>query len=370
MLRSQNYFSRTSGNDRKMGAFYTDLSHCRSIGEMFVFPEQEEVTVIEPSIGDGKAVIAVTGADTNPFIKIFGVELNGLAADETAQSPFITEVLKADFLEGTSIKKQSFSFCFGNPPYQNDDLSETGETERTEKQFLEKVTNLLVRDAFLVWVIPYRSFVELSQFRFLLSHYDVKTVYRFRQAEYVKYQQVVIVAQRKESRMLLRQEIMDAYVQYEESNIPILPEHPTERFYVPPSNSELLTLFATRKFDANAAFQKLENMAQDPLFDDLHHLVSKRLSQKEFEQNKVGRPPIPPKKDSLYLMATSGYGAGITGTEENHDVHLQRGVAEVIEESVFEKDPNNPDKTIERVTSRTQITMSVVENNGRITVLE
>ena len=42
----------------------------------------------------------------------------------------------------------------------------------------------------------------------------------------------------------------------------------------------------------------------------------------------------------------------------------------MIEESVFEKDPNNPDKTIERVTSRTQITMSVVENDGRITVLE
>lgn len=370
MLRSQNYFSRSSGNDRRMGAFYTDNAHCRSIREMLVFPNDEEVTALDPSIGDGQAVITVTGAETNPQMKIFGVELNGEVAEKTAENPLITEVLKADFLEGTRIRKQSFSFCFANPPYQNDNLSETGSAERTEKQFLERITELLTKDAFLVWVVPYRSFVDAGQFRFMLSRYDVKTVYRFRPEEYAKYHQVVVIAQKKEGRMLLRQEILDAYERYQEKDIPVLPEHPQERFAVPSSSSELLTLFTTKEFDANAAFQRLENMATDPAFDDLNQLISKKLTQKNFEQNKAGRPPIPPKKDTLYLMATSGYGAGITGSEENHDVHLQRGVAEVIEESSFEPDPNDPDKEIERVTSRTQVTMTVVENNGRITVLE
>lgn len=369
MLRSQSYFSRSSGNDRKMGAFYTDPAHCQSIGEMFVFPE-EEVTALDPSIGDGKAVITVTGVEHNPHIKIFGVELNEEAAEATVENPFITEVLKADFLDGTRIRRQSFSFCFANPPYQNDTLSESGRTERTEKQFLERITELLAKEAYLVWVVPYRSFVDPGQFRFMLSRYDLKTVYRFRPEEYAKYHQVVIVAQRKEGRMLLRQEFLEAYDKYKEDMIPVLPEHPKEQFIVPPSSSDQLTLFTTRVFDANAAFQRLESMATDPAFDDLNQLISKKLTQKSYEQNKAGRPPIPPKKDTLYLMATSGYGAGITGSEENHDVHLQRGVAEVIEESVIEQDPNDPDKEIERVTSRTQVTMSVVENYGRITVLE
>ena len=56
-------FSRTVANEARLGAYYTDVSHCRSMSGLFKFPEGEKVCVLEPSIGDGAAAIAVTGRE-------------------------------------------------------------------------------------------------------------------------------------------------------------------------------------------------------------------------------------------------------------------------------------------------------------------
>ena len=61
-IKKQSEFSRTKANEAKMGAYYTDVGHCVSIGRFLQFPE-DEVCCLEPSIGDGKAVLAVTGKD-------------------------------------------------------------------------------------------------------------------------------------------------------------------------------------------------------------------------------------------------------------------------------------------------------------------
>ena len=60
MIRQQSTFSRTMDNMEKMGAYYTDIEHCIDISKQLKFPETE-VSVLEPSIGDGSAVLAVTG---------------------------------------------------------------------------------------------------------------------------------------------------------------------------------------------------------------------------------------------------------------------------------------------------------------------
>lgn len=59
-IKKQSEFSRARHNEAKMGAYYTDPGHCRRIGKFLEFPE-EEVCCLEPSIGDGEAVFAVTG---------------------------------------------------------------------------------------------------------------------------------------------------------------------------------------------------------------------------------------------------------------------------------------------------------------------
>ena len=72
----------------------------------------------------------------------------------------------------------------------------------------------------------------------------------------------------------------------------------------------------------------------------------------------------------MYLLATSGAGQGLTGNVQTRDLHLQRGVAEVIEDNCIEVVGEGKNAKAQlRVTSRTQITMTVVQNDGTITKL-
>lgn len=366
-MHTQTTFSRTMDNVQKMGAYYTDLAHCKSIGEMLLFPKDKEVSVLEPCIGDGSAVLTVTGAENNPNIKIFGVEVNDKVASEDKENPVFEEILEADFLEGVRIRNNAFSFCFGNPPYITDDLAEDG-PERMERQFLEKVTNYLTKTGLIAWVIPYVVFADNGHMRFLLNHYEILDVYRFREEEYAKFHQVVIFARKKDATFVLRDDVDTALQKYQLENLLELPVHPEQRFEVEPSESSKVTLFCKKEFDVIGAYETLRNIEEKDSLSDLYSFMDKSLTTEKYAVGDIGNPPIPLKKDSLYLMATSGAGSGLTGDETACDLHLQRGVAEVIEESeIREDEKGNP---VEVVTSRTKITMTVVQNNGQINVLE
>lgn len=350
-----------------MGAFYTDASHCKDLANYFNFSETEETTVLEPSIGDGTAVELVTKAKENSKIKIFGVELNGKVASQTKEKSTIEVCLEADFLEGVRIRNNAFAFCFGNPPYLEDDLT-GGERERTEKQFLEKVTNYLIRDGLLCWIIPYHIFLDRSNFRFLVGHYDILNVLRFRESEYKKYKQVAIIARKVESRIYLRDELDKKMASYPLDSIPVLSDKAVATYEVPVIPKEQVTLFCSKVFDAEEAFKVLEDLGTSERFSDLRKYHDSRFTTPKFVVNNLGKPPIPLKKDSLYLLATSGSGQGLTGSEQTRDLHLQRGVAEVIEESTYV--PNDDSSVVEKVVKRTKVTMTIIENDGKITVLE
>lgn len=369
-MRSNNTFSRIAGNNQKMGAFYTDLEHCRNIGEMFAFPADKEVCVLEPSIGDGSAVLSVTKADVCSNIKVFGVELNKEVADVTKTLPGITECLEADFLEGVRIRNNAFSFCFGNPPYQDDDLA-LGGSERTERQFLEKVTTYICKGGILCWVIPYKSFIDYSNMRFTLNHYEILKVYKFREPEYSKYHQIVMVAKRVGNHFCLKQEVERAVSKWDLESLTELPFSfsEDEKIEVLPTEEAKVNLFCKRKFDVEGAFASLRDMGANPVFEDLNKYMDKRISMPRYKANSLGKPPIPLKKDSLYLLSTVGTGQGLTGSVESSDVHLQRGVAEVVEDSELLTNGSG-EVNAEKVTTRTKITMSIIEASGKITELE
>ena len=86
MAETNSRFSRLRANESKLGAYYTDVAHCRDLRKLFRFPE-DEVCVLEPCIGDASAVISITDATNNPNIKIFGVELNNAVAKQTKENP-------------------------------------------------------------------------------------------------------------------------------------------------------------------------------------------------------------------------------------------------------------------------------------------
>ena len=94
-IRKQSGFSRSLFNDMKMGAYYTDPEMCRRIGLLFSFPD-EEVSIIEPSIGDASAVMEVLdkrGADSR---KVFGVELNAETYAKVKANPLVDYSINAD----------------------------------------------------------------------------------------------------------------------------------------------------------------------------------------------------------------------------------------------------------------------------------
>ena len=368
-VSSGNGFDRTNFNEGKLGAYYTDVSHCRDISKLFAFPEGEEVSVLEPSIGNGAAVKAVTQAEINPGIRIFGVELDRTVCAETKQDPLIEECIEADFTNGVIISHNAFSFCFGNPPYMED--YEAVGAKRLEKTFLEKVTgNYLKKGGILVWVIPYRIISEVGYVRFLMRNYERLALYRFRPEEYKKWGQVVFIGRKKDPRTPTPEELQaECSLFYaKEEEVPILPEDigdsPLYRSIpVLPSSSDEVKKFATSEFDAAAAYELLTGYD----LTDYRKLVDKRLSIKPFKNKEAGRPPIPPKNDIQYLRAVSGEGQGFTG-EIGIDLHLQRGVAEVVEDISFKKGEDGSEVMVS--TTHTDITMTLVESDGRITTLK
>lgn len=356
----QNNFSRSMANESKMGAYYTDISHARSIGEMLVFPEGEEVCCLEPAIGDGEAVLEVT---KNGNVKIFGVELNDAVAEETKRKQGIEACLQADFLSGVVIQHNSFSLCFGNPPYLDDEIGEEIK-QRCEKSFLEKVTaNYLKKGGVLIWIVSDKILGVLG--RYLLGHYDVKALYRFRKKEYEKWKQTVFVGVKKDSSFCSKDEI-DVFIgrcrEMEE-----LPEHPSERVSVPQSCADDISTFATKEFDADSAYKLLDDTAEiGAQTSDYDDLLSQIVTQKSYGANDIGTPPIPLKRDSLFLLAAAGVGQGIVGTA-GEDMHLQRGVVRVVEDVRVLDDENGTSAV--SVTQRSQVAMHLIETSGKITEL-
>lgn len=356
-------FSRTRANESKLGAYYTDVAHCRDLRKLFHFPE-DEVCVLEPCIGDGKAVIRITNADQNPNIKIFGVELNDAVAKNTKENPYVTDLIQADFTCDVMIRKNSFSFCFANPPYM-EERSDLGESNsRLELVFLEKLPNYLKTGALLVWIVPENSFLDTSHLRLFAKHFEMLTCYRFRSEEYAKYKQIVVIGRRIAKREVSMSLVYELSQQFKDQ-ITVLPDNLTEQFEVLPSYEADIDLFASRNFDPSLAHDFL---MQNGIPDDVKQMINAKVTQKPFADTDLKRPPVPLKKDSLYLLATSGAGQGFTGSVEKKDLHLQRGIAEIIEESHENCDEDGNATTI-TVTTRTAISMHIVQNNGTITTL-
>ncbi len=360
-------FSRTKENEAKMGAYCTDLSHCKDIRKMFIFPD-EEVCVLEPCINNGAAVMAVTGASQNPNIKIFGVELNDAVADATKENPYITEVLKADFTNGVAIRKNSFSFAFGNPPYLTEKDNSGENNIRMERVFLDKIVNYLKIGAVLVWVIPYKAFCEMSYLRLWMRDFDTEAIYKFRGSEYDKFHQIVIVGRRVSRRLLVNSQLNEFVQKWNLANLSDLPTDIDPFISVNPSYEKEIDVFTTKQFDVSSAYEYLETQG---LPADIQSAFDRRVTQKSFSGGNLKRPPIPLKKDSKYLLVTSGFSDGTVGSIEAGNLHMLRGDAEVVEDARYnDSEEQESVSTSVTVTTRTSVSMRILENDGTITVLE
>lgn len=360
-------FSRIRENEAKIGTYYTDTAHCKDIRKLFLFPE-EEVCALDPDIGDGNAVITVTGAHEKPSIKIFGVELNDTVADHTKQNPYITDVLKADFTNGVMIQKNCFSFAFGNPPYLTE-KNDTGEKDvRLERVFLDKIVNYLKIGAILVWVVPYNTFCDISYIRLWIRDFDTEAIYKFREPEYSKYHQIVIIGRKIHRRANLTSQIQEYIQHWNLSNLKELPNDLKPCIEVFPSLERDIEIFTTKVFDAKAAYDFLKSGPPD----DIIRAFDRQVAQTPYNGGTLKCPPITPKKDSKYLLVTSGFSDGAVGSVEDNNLHMMRGVANVVEHCQYNYNDEGEEESVPgtiTVTTSTEVELRVLENDGKITVL-
>lgn len=355
----QNSFSRSLANDAKLGAYYTDVSHCERLGQLFSWPE-EEVCILEPSIGDGVAVETVTR--NCPNRTIFAVELNKETAEQTKQREEVKYLLNEDFLNGIKVSHKSFSFCFANPPYGVDQ----GEgKERLEKLFLEKIWAYMKDGGILALVIPYYVLTDPKVLKSYRSRYNPLYVAKFDDDVYKQFKQIVIIGQKRHCLGRLIKEGDDAFEKYISSveNLAYLPKMGAElkkKIPVPASSSETIEYFTTLKFDSAFAG---ENLGQSPLYG----ILAKKAMPEPYIAAELSSPPVPLKKDSLYLCSIAGYGQGLAGSAEKKDLHLQRGVAKIQKEMEVVDGKGDNKEVIER--TYTKIVLNVIENDGTISTL-
>lgn len=359
-IKKQSEFSRVKFNDAKMGAYYTDVGHCASISRFLQFPEDEEVCCLEPSIGDGKAVLAVTGKDRErrPNIKVFGVELNEDTYEDVSSNEDIYICLKADFLNDVIISHSSFSFLFMNPPYG---VQEDG--ERYELAFLEKALPYLTKGAVAVVVVArymaqQKEFLEQWSGGFATEH-----IYRFRGKEYEKFQQIVLIGRKKGKCEESGEEKQRLYnMVSDKEKIPVLPEdYSGDRIMVPKSQEVNIGEFMTRVFDDGDAARFLET-------SPLQEMAREKVRVSPYIINNLGRPPIIPSEGQMYLLAVSGAGQGLVGSEENGDLHLQRGVSKIATRNEYVQDEDGHMKEV--VISFPQISYNLIESDGTIQALQ
>lgn len=347
----QSRFSRLLASEAKMGAYYTDLDHASRLGALF--SAEDDVSVLEPSCGDGSALNAFCGRiKTDKKLVKFGVELNAKTYDELMKTGAVDYVLHADFLTGTIISNKVFSLCFSNPPY-----GATGDDgkERLENKFVERIFTLLKPGAYLVLVVNTSTICSERFARCLLGRFELCDLYRFDDKEYAKFKQVAFIGRRRSGIGIFKDELEGFLSGLDVENLPQIPTDGEPVYRVPGSPDKTIELFTGKEYDPSGAClsQALLDNAGQFLLPEAYRAVA------------IGRPPLPLKKDLLYLCAVAGGGQGLAGSEENYDLHLQRGVAKRVESVSYLEDTNE-----EVVTTSTKISLNTIDNYGNISTFE
>ncbi len=353
-------FSRSAWNVKKLGAYYTDPDHARRIGNLFDFDTAQEICVLEPSIGDGRAVLETVGKRKN--VKTYGVEIQ----EETyrsclADNDNFTCILNEDFLRGVKISHGSFSFCFANPPYG--EQKEDEQARRLERLFLDRIGLYLKTGAYLAFILPFYVFTEEKMFRRILEKYEICGYYRFDDEVYKKFNQIVVILKKKRNGGYLRSVFEEEYHKaLKIQDYPYLPDGETalaDRYHVLESRDEDIEYFTTKEFRPKDAAGRL---ACSPLFD----MIGENMFQKPYRGCRLNNPILPVSKDIAYLLSVTGGGQGFAGKEGEGTLHLQRGVAMYTQEEQTNWSKEGEAESITE-TSYTKIQMCLIENDGKIT---
>ena len=288
----------------KMGHYPTPPRVVEMIRNYLSFPPGQ-FSSLDPCCGEGDALAGLV-AGTNAIT--YGVELDHQRAEESKRR--LHHVLRCG-IEETRIQHRSCSLLLLNPPYDELTLEEEAntKTERQERAFLRMTLPYLIPGGVLVYIIP-QNRLDKAIARLLSSRFERIHVFRFPDAEYADFRQIVVFGVKKANNALDEQEALRL------QSIPKMEPSPlsdkAEIVYpVPPSDP--LTVFRSILIDPE---DLKRHMAQSALWKRFAALTTR-------SEVRIPRPPLPLHSGHLGLLLAAGKLDGIMGTGE--DSHLVKG---------------------------------------------
>ena len=181
----------------KAGYYPTPPRIIEAVAEVLEVPYfQSTLTLCDPCCGEGDALARLAellaGKRAGIKVKTYGAELSPERAQKAREK--LDVVVQSDALKLYVQPREPFGLVYLNPPYG------TVGGKRLEYEFLKLATALLAKDAPLVLVIPY--YVAKGIADYWASWYHRTLCLKFPDPEFGEFKQVVLIGQKRYSRLL------------------------------------------------------------------------------------------------------------------------------------------------------------------------
>jgi hypothetical protein len=158
-------------------------------------PDKGRFCILDPFAGLGDAIVQHAEALGCKPQDVYAVELDefrGQTLNERLGNELGCKVLTPASFFGTAVTLGSFSFCWCNPPFDD----ELGGGRRVELAFLQRSTQLLVSGGVIALVCPEHVACGGDMCEYLRSWYTELRVIKF-PAEHRRFQEVVVFGIRR-----------------------------------------------------------------------------------------------------------------------------------------------------------------------------
>ncbi|MDL2288139.1 class I SAM-dependent methyltransferase [Oscillospiraceae bacterium OttesenSCG-928-F05] len=289
-------------NNIRLGYYPTDLDHIELITGAIRFPAGMTTNLLDPCCGCGLA-LRLLAEGNNCFT--YGVELDESRAEE-AQGR-LHRVGIGSFYH-SRISHDAFHAMLLNPPYLSV-LGPNDKRTREEKKFLTESYRHVIPGGLLIYIIPYyRLTADIA--RVLCDNFEDLTIWRFRESEFKKFKQVVILGTRRKRSdgSALVQVLLETAVWAD--NIPSIDSLPAERYSLPDTETSV-EIFKGERFNVQELAQQLR-----------HSNSLTRLCEASELESRERRPLLPLNISQVGLIGGSGL---INGLVECDNPHVIKG---------------------------------------------
>ena len=296
----------------KMGYYPTPEEVTQIIAGYLKRQREGRIRILDPCAGMGRAAKSI--GDTLQA-ETYGIEIDherGNAARE-----ILTRCLVADY-QDTRISHGAFSLLWLNPPYDWATRESDSETsERYERTFLRDCVPYLRPRGILVYLIPQKR-LDSHVARILSYRFEEISVYRFPEASYKAFHQLVIFGVLKS-----RPEKDDAQAEYLKScgndtlPVPYLPMEPHPIYEVPLSPGKAGFVFRSKDIDPQ---ELAEEIAHHGLFDRIRDMTTPlRMAEKI-------KPIMPLRHGHLAQILACGLMNGMVWDKDRKNPLLIKGI--------------------------------------------